>query len=117
MIILFIIQIGKIIHTGQLVFINAWNEWAEGCHLEPDRHWGSQFLERTLRAKEGSRVFREFTDVELPPRVEETGSLRKDLQQTIVFHLKRKYRDLATYMLREIWQKQTKIKALFKGQN
>ncbi|KEO75291.1 glycosyltransferase WbsX family protein [Anditalea andensis] len=29
----------------QFLFINAWNEWGEGCHLEPDEELGYQNLE------------------------------------------------------------------------
>ncbi len=38
----------------RLIFINAWNEWAEGCYLEPDQQNQDRFLQAVKRAVTGT---------------------------------------------------------------
>ncbi len=43
----------------RIVFINAWNEWGEGNHLEPDKRYGHGFLEATRNAQDAWLLKRE----------------------------------------------------------
>ena len=65
----------------KLVFINAWNEWAEGAYLEPDRKYGYAYLEATAQVMESIQAKnRTFT-------YNVNGLGRKEPSIAVILHL------------------------------
>ncbi len=99
--------IDKVQQSGegdQLIFINAWNEWAEGCHLEPDRWFGHGFLQATLNAKKGLRRFTAFPKVDLPFTNEtHHRTFWKDMTDVVHYHAWLKLGNLKLAVNRRPW--------------
>lgn len=67
----------------RIVFVNAWNEWAEGNHLEPDLKWGSAYLEETRDAL--SRA--EFAPMNNHIEINENGARQPSLLKRLYWRV------------------------------
>jgi lipopolysaccharide biosynthesis protein len=77
----------------RFLFINAWNEWAEGAHLEPDRYHGYAFLHATANVL---RSYRKKTAADNFYNVH-NKKFTKRSNTSVVLHLY--YEDLAEDMI------------------
>ncbi len=71
----------------QLVFINAWNEWAEGCHLEPDRRYGDGFLKALQAAKLHQTYADAFVEESLASTDLGNRKFTQDVIGVLAYHL------------------------------
>lgn len=51
-----LVENSKAYYDTDMIFVFAWNEWAEGGYLEPDQKYGFGFLESIRDALEGCKL-------------------------------------------------------------
>ncbi len=67
----------------RLVFVNAWNEWAEAAYLEPDRQYGRAYLNATASAL---RFSGESVGIDRPNSLP-AWQLEKHSKTAVILHL------------------------------
>jgi lipopolysaccharide biosynthesis protein len=71
----------------RFVFVNAWNEWAEGTHLEPDRKYGYAYLKSTMLALQSSSKQKNSAVSETRDYIQPFGQLVRQYDTAVILHI------------------------------
>lgn len=97
-------------NKSSLIFLNAWNEWGEGMHLEPDDTYGYKVLESVKQARNEIEPIENF-DVNLKKHNDvlhlEYQNIEKEMYRFKMYYnmmkswtmLKQQKRNVCTYLL------------------
>lgn len=80
-------------NDSEFVFINAWNEWGEGMHLEPDRKWGFGYLEAVRRAKRFVEDYGDIVEASWSDNLSEKGTCGNSEEIHILSVKNERYRE------------------------